>query len=82
MSLAHFRMLNNELLDTGSYVVPEQAPIIILDINPDVCIANNNNYTKHTINISRRRNFVRNGEECNLHKTVCCEVGLQLAEIK
>ena len=25
--------------------------------------------------------FVRNGEECNLHKIVWCEVGLHLADI-
>ena len=31
MALAHFRMLNNELLNNDTYVVPEQAPIIILD---------------------------------------------------
>ena len=27
-------------------------------------------------------NFVRNGEECDLHKSVWCEVGLQQEEIE
>ena len=32
MALAHFRMLNNELLKKDPYVVPEQTPLVILDI--------------------------------------------------
>ena len=31
MSLAHFRMLNDELFNKDTYVDPEQAPLIILD---------------------------------------------------
>ena len=31
MSLSHFRMINNELLNKDTYLVPEQAPVIILD---------------------------------------------------
>ena len=37
--------------------------------------------TKHTRKIDRRMKLVRNGEECNLHKTVWCEGGLQLPGI-
>ena len=44
-------------------------------------MANNYKDTKHTRHISRRMHFVRNGEECNLHNTAWCEVGLQLAYI-
>ena len=44
-------------------------------------MAKNYKDTKHTRHISRRMHFVRNGEECNLHKTAWCEVGLQLAYI-
>ena len=29
--LSHFRKLNNEFLNKDSYVVPEQAPLIIFD---------------------------------------------------
>ena len=36
---------------------------------------------KHTRHISRRMYFVRNGEECNIHKIVWCEGGMQLAYI-
>ena len=31
--------------------------------------------------ISRRIHFVRNGKECNMHKTVWCEGGMQLSYI-
>ena len=74
-------MLNNDLLNKNPDVVPEQAPQIILDIKSDVCMAKNSKDTKHTRHISRIIHFVRNGEECNFHKTVWCEDGLQLAEI-
>ena len=43
-----------------------------------VCISNIGKNTKHTRHIPIRMNFVRNGEEWNLHKTVWCEGGLQL----
>ena len=42
---------------------------------------NNVKDTKHTRYISKRMHFVINGEECNLHNTVGCEVGLQLEYI-
>ena len=44
-------------------------------------MAKNGKDTKHTRNIARRMNFVRNGEKCNMHKIDWCEGGLQLAEI-
>ena len=43
-------------------MVPEEAPLIILDSNSDVCMDNNDKYTKHTRHIARRLHFVRNGE--------------------
>ena len=82
MDLAHFRMLNNELLKKDPYVVPEQALLIILDIKYHICMAKNGKDAKNTKHISRRILSVINGEECNLHRTVWCEVGLQLADIK
>ena len=41
----------------------------------------NSKGTKHTWQISRRIHSVRNSEEWNLHKTVWCEVGLQMEDI-
>ena len=38
-----------------------------------MCIANNGKDTKHTRNISRIINLVRNDEEWNFQKTVWCE---------
>ena len=59
----------------------KQAPLIILDIKSAIFTANNGKDTKHTIQVSRIMNLVRNGEECNFHKKVWCEGGLQLAHI-
>ena len=44
-------------------------------------MAMNDKYTKHTRKIAIIMNLVRNGEEQNLHRTVCCEGGLQQAGI-
>ena len=44
-------------------------------------MSNNGKDTKHTRHISRRMNLVKNGENCKMHKTDWCEVGLQLADI-
>ena len=81
MVLEHFRIPNNELINKVPYVVPEQAPLIILDRKSVVCITKNGKYTKHTRHISRIMNLVINGEECNLHKMFWCEGGLQLVDI-
>ena len=63
MALVHFRMLNNYLLNKDADVVPEQAPLNILDIKSALCMANHGKDNKHTIKIFRRMHFVRNGEE-------------------
>ena len=63
MALAHFRVLNNEFLNNDTDVVPEQAPLIILDSKSAVCMAKIGKYTKHARHIYRRINFIRNGEE-------------------
>ena len=81
MALAHFIILKNEVMNKDPYVVPKQAPLIILDIKSSECMANNGKNTKHTRYISKRINFVRNGEECSLQKTLWCEGGLKLADI-
>ena len=82
MSLAHFRVTNNEFLKKYPDVVPEQANIIILDSKSAVCMAKNGKYTKHTRHVSRRIHFVRNVEELNMHKKVWCEVSMQLVDTK
>ena len=50
MYLSHFRMLINELLNKDPDIVPEEAPLIILDIKSNVCMINNgkdNNHIRH-----------------------------------
>ena len=63
MSLAHFRMLIHELLNKDPDIVPEEAPLIVLDIKSAMCMANNGKDNKHTRHISRRMNLLRNGEK-------------------
>ena len=63
MALEHLSMLNNELLNKDTDVVPEQEFLIILDGKPAICMDKNGNYNKPTRHISRRINFIRNGEE-------------------
>ena len=63
MDLSRFRILIHELLNKYPDIVPEEAPIIMLDIKPLVCMVHNGKDTKHTRQISRRENFVINGEK-------------------
>ena len=56
-----FRMLINEFLNKDIDIVPEEAPLIILNSNSSVCIADNGKDTKRTWHISKRVHFVRNG---------------------
>ena len=44
-------------------------------------MAKDGKYTKHTRHIARRMHFVRNGENCKMHKIDWCEGGPQLADI-
>ena len=81
MALAHFRMLISELLNNDTYIVPEAEPLIILDRNSSVCMDNNVKGDKHTRHITRRVQFVINGEKCKIHKIDWCEGGLQLTYI-
>ena len=41
MALAHFRMWIHELLNKDPEIVPEEAPLIVLDIKYDMCMAKN-----------------------------------------
>ena len=61
MSLSHFRMLIHELLNKDLDIVPQEAPLIVLDIKSAMCMDNNGKDTKHTRHISSRIHFVRNG---------------------
>ena len=74
-------MLIHELLNKDPEIIPEKAPLIVLDSKPAMCMANNGKDTKHIRNISRRMHFVRNGEKCKMQKIDWCEGGLQLADI-
>ena len=47
MALANFRMLINELLNKDINIVPEEAPLIVLDIKSDMCMPKNVKDTKH-----------------------------------
>ena len=62
-------------------MVPNEAPLIVLDSKSSMCMAKNGKDTRHTRHISRRMHFVRNGEKCKMHKINWCEGGLQLADI-
>ena len=77
MSLAYIRILIHEFLNKDPDIVPEEAPMIILDSKSAVCIAKNGKDTKHTREITRIMYLVRNGEKWKIHKIDWCEGGLQ-----
>ena len=81
MALSHLCMLIHEFLNKDPDIVPEEAPLILLDGNSAVCMANNVKDTNHTSHVSRRVNFVKNGKKYIMHKIDWCEGGLQLAYI-
>ena len=62
-------------------MVPKEVPLIVLDSKSAMRMAYNCKDTKHTRQIARRMNFLRNGEKCKMHKIDWCEGGLQLADI-
>ena len=68
MALAHFRILTHELLNKYPDIVPEEAPLILLDIKYAMCMAKNVYDTKHTWKISRRTYSVRNEEKYKMNK--------------
>ena len=65
-------MLINELINKYPYIVPEEAPLIVLDSKSAMCMAKNGKDTKHNRHIARRMHFVRNGERCKMHKIDWC----------
>ena len=62
-------------------IVPDEAPLIVLDRKSAMCMAKNDKDNKHTRHITRRMHFVRIGEKCKMHKIDWCEGGLHLADI-
>ena len=62
MVLANFGMLVHELFNEDPDMVLKEDPLIVLDRKSAMCMAKNGKDTKHTRQISRRMNFVRNGE--------------------
>ena len=62
-------------------MVPKESPLIVLDSKSSMCMSNNGKDNKHTRHIARRMHFVRNGENCKIHKIDWCEGGLQLSDI-
>ena len=81
MALAHFRMLIHELFNKDPYIVPEEAPPIIVDSKSAVCMDKNGKDSKHTRHIARRVNCVRIGENFKMHNIEWCEGDLRLADI-
>ena len=74
-------MLIHELLNKDVYIVPEKAPLIILDGNIAICMTMNSMDTKHTRHIVRTMHIVSNGEKCKMKKFDWCEGGLKLEDI-
>ena len=65
-------MLIHEFLNKDPDMVPEEAPLIVLDSKFAMCMAKTGKDTKHTRHISRRIHFVRNGEKCKMQKIDWC----------
>ena len=59
IALAHFRMLIHKLLNKDPYIVPEEAPLIVLNSKYSMCMDKNGKDTKHTRRIARRNAFCK-----------------------
>ena len=62
MALAHFRILIHELLNKDPDIVPEEAPLIVLDRKSAMCMSNNGKDTKQTGHIASRMHFCKEGK--------------------
>ena len=62
-------------------MVPEEAPLIVLDSKYTMCMDKNGKNIKHTRNIERIMHFVKNGENIKMNKINWWEGGLQLEDI-
>ena len=54
-------------------IVPEVAPLIVLDSKSAMCVAKNGKDNKHTRKIAREIYFIINGEKCKMYKIDWCE---------
>ena len=81
MTLEHFWMLIHELLNKDPDIYSDEAPLNIFYSNSAVFMDRNGKYTNHTSHIGRRVHFIRNRENCKIHKIYWCAGGLQLADI-
>ena len=70
MALSNFRMLIHELLNKDPDIIPEKAPLIVLDSKSAMCMAKNGKDTKHTRHIIMRMHFVRNGGNARCTKSI------------
>ena len=58
------------MLNKDPDIVPEEAPLIVLDSKSAMCMDKNGKDTKHTRHIVRRMKFVRNGENARYKKSI------------
>ena len=70
MDLAHFRMLIHEYLNKDPEIVPEEAPLIVLDSKSGMGMDKNGKDTKHTRHIVRRINVTRNGKSARCTRLI------------
>ena len=60
MALAHFSMFIHVLFNKDPDIVPEEAPLILLDSKSAMYMASTGSNNKHTRHIVKRMNLVRN----------------------
>ena len=81
MALAYSSMLIHKLLKKDPDIVPEEAPVIFLDIKYAMCMSKNSKDNKHTRHIVRKMRCLRNGKKFKMHKIDRCEVSLKFSNI-
>ena len=74
-------MLIHEFLNKDTDIVPEEAPLIILDGKSAMCMDKNGKDTKHKRHIARIMHLVRNGEKFKMQNIDWCEGGMEFAYI-
>ena len=76
-----FQYLINKFLNKDPDIIPEEAPLIILDSKSDMCMSKNGKDNKRTMQIASRMNLVRNIENFRIHKIDWCEGVLLFADV-
>ena len=67
MYLAHLRILIHGILNKDKDILPEEAPLVILDITSTSCMDNSGKDIKHTRHIAKRVYLLRNGKKRKMH---------------